>query len=125
MPRGAALLRSLLLVAVLAGVATPAAAQTPEATATRGRSASPAASPPATPSLEIEGYENPQGYRASLAQILTDIDLFWAAAFETAGARYVSPSVTALEELEQIETGCGRASATDSPAFYCPADAGI
>jgi predicted metalloprotease len=60
-----------------------------------------------------------QGYAGEFAEVLTQLDTFWAGIFANAGATYRSPAVVPLERL--IETGCGPAGPQDF-AFYCSRD---
>ena len=63
-----------------------------------------------------------QGYAAQFADVIDELDIFWAGIFMEAGAVYRSPAVVPVER--PLDTGCGPVGPNDF-AGYCPPDESI
>lgn len=79
------------------------------------------------PTASPQGYRGADdlaGYRGDFADLATEIDVYWAEVFATAGrgADYIDPNIIVVDHT--LQTPCGEIAPKPN-AFYCPADATI
>lgn len=67
-----------------------------------------------------DGAYDEDSLEQGIRKVRLDVDAFWADVFDELGDRYDPPKYITF--LDEVETGCGDASAGESGPFYCPGD---